>query len=410
MTTTIGQVELDRFLEVTREVFGEAEVQSGGGRAVLATPRGGAYPFVYTRDLAVAIGGLCELGATDTARDFCRFLLRVQAPNGSWVQRYDGEGNPAEAVVQEDATALAVWALLTYAKAANDLSLVEIAREPIDRAARYTAERTLNPYLYLVETTTSIHQTDVSAGYEIWNNCAHAAAFALCHRVYGGERYRRLALMIRRAIGQLLFLDGRFLRRIEPDGRPDPRADVTIMSPFYFGLWSPTERAVMNSADLVERNLWNVEIGGYVRYLPYSPAERTIPAGPWPHFTAWMAQYHYTIGNQDRAEAIVRWLFDGMSEGRLPETIVPATVIRRSAPERRAAARVDHASGRLLGPVGEWSDEQAHLDRLERLTQTQTLVAANVPFLWSHVETLRALKRGGYVEDWQAEPTARHPI
>ena len=43
----------------------------------------------------------------------------------------------------------------------------------------------------------------------------HAAAFALCHRVYGGERYRRLALMIRRAIGLLMVQDNRFLRRLD---------------------------------------------------------------------------------------------------------------------------------------------------------------------------------------------------
>ena len=130
-------------------------------------------------------------------------------------------------VVQEDATALAIWALLTYVKAAGDDTLVEVAREPIERATAYTVECTLNSYLYLVETTSSIHESDVSHGYEIWNNCAHAAAFALCHRVYGGERYRRLALMIRRAIGLLMVQDNRFLRRLDPHGYADPRPDVT---------------------------------------------------------------------------------------------------------------------------------------------------------------------------------------
>ena len=63
-------------------------------------------------------------------------------------------------------------------------------------------------------------------GYELWNNCAHAAAFALCHRVYGGEPYRRLALLIRRSIGLLMTAEGRFLRRLDPSGYPDPRPDV----------------------------------------------------------------------------------------------------------------------------------------------------------------------------------------
>jgi len=407
--TAIGDAELEHFLHVSRDVFRRASVASSRGRAILATPPGGKYPFIYTRDLAMAIGGLCELGALDTARDYCRFLLRVQGADGAWVQRYDPDGLPAEHVRQEDATALAVWAVLSYVKAAGDDTLVEVAREPIERAARYTLERTLNPYLYLVETTTSVHETEANSGYEIWNNCAHAAAFALCHRVYGGDRYRRLALMIRRAIGLLMVHENRFLRRLDPHGYPDPRPDVSLLAPFYFLLWSPNERTVVNSAELVERALWNVEIGGYIRYLPFSATERSVIPGPWPHFTAWMAQYHYTLGNQDRAEAIVRWLFDNTIEGELPETVMPASSIRRYADERRASIEtVGPADAASLAAVASSRDRLADdLDRIEQLGASQEVVAANVPYIWAHVETLRALKRGGYVERWEAEPSAR---
>jgi GH15 family glucan-1,4-alpha-glucosidase len=402
--TAIGQQELDRFLNVSRDVFREAGVASPRGRAVFATPPSGNYPYVYTRQLAVAIAGLCDLGAVDAARDYCRFLLRVQGQDGSWVQRYDAGGQPAEQVVQEDATALAVWALLSYVKAAGDDALVDVAREPIERATSYTIERSLNPYLYLIETTTSLHENEVSRGYEMWNNCAHAAAFALCHRVYGGERFRRLALMIRRSIGLLMVQENRFLRRLDERGYPDPRPDVSMMSPFFFGLWAPTERAVMNSAELIERTLWNVEIGGYVRYLPYSPVERSVIPGPWPHFTAWMAQYHYMIGNQDRAEAIVRWLFDNTVDGQLPETIMPAASIRRFAGEYRA--RLDADPPHVNPKEAVRSALRADIDRIERLSRHQEAVPANVPYVWAHVETLRALKRGGYVENWEAESTA----
>jgi GH15 family glucan-1,4-alpha-glucosidase len=406
--TTIAQEELEQFLQVSRDVFRRASVASARGRALLATPLTGKYPFVYTRDLAITIAALCELESLEVARDFCRFLLRAQSPDGSWVQRYDLEGRPANTVAQEDATALAIWALLTYVKAAGDDTLVEVAREPIERATTYTTECTLNSYLYLIETTSSIHETDVSRGYEIWNNCAHAAAFALCHRVYGGERYRRLALMIRRAIGLLMVQDNRFLRRLDANGYPDPRPDVTMMAPYYFSLWSPTERAVLNSAEVIERSLWNVEIGGYIRYLPYSPAERTSLPGPYPHFTAWMAQYHYAIGNQDRAEAIMRWLFDNATDSHLPEIVVPASSIRRFASELRV--NIDQVS-----PGGRTSRQAVDQTRTRRHAELESLVAesrgldvvpANVPYVWAHVETLRALRRGGYVGNWEVESSA----
>src|SRR3954447_18308881 len=407
--TTIAQEELDQFLQVSRDVFRRASAASPRGRALLATPPSGKYPYVYTRDLAVTIAALCELDSMDVARDFCRFLLRAQSPDGSWAQRYDFDGRPAHVASQEDATALAIWALLTYVKAAGDDTLVEVAREPIERATTYTVECTLNSYLYLVETTSSIHESDVSLGYEIWNNCAHAAAFALCHRVYGGERYRRLALMIRRAIGLLMVQDNRFLRRLDPNGYPDPRPDVTMMSPFYFALWSPTERAVLNSAEVIERSLWNVEIGGYIRHLPYSPAERLALPGPYPHFTAWMAQYHYSIGNQDRAEAILRWLFDNAVECLLPETVVPAASVRRFADEMRTSIDNLAQNGRVgrQSLAEQRARRHAELDTLVAESRGLDVVPANMPYVWAHVETLRALRRGGYVGRWEVEPSAR---
>jgi GH15 family glucan-1,4-alpha-glucosidase len=409
-STTIAEDELGRFLQVTRDVFRDASVSSPRGRAILATPPSGKYPCIYTRDLAITIAALCELDSLDAARDFCRFLLRVQNPDGSWVQRFDPMGRPSPVSVQEDATALAIWALLTFVKASGDDTLAEVAREPIERATTYTVERTLNSYLYLVETTSSIHESEVSRGYEIWSNCAHAAAFALCHRVYGGERYRRLALMIRRSIGLHMVQDNRFLRRLDSHGHQDLRPDVTIMSPYYFGLWSPTERAVLNSAEVIETSLWNVEIGGYIRYLPFSPSERLAVPGPYPHFTAWMAQYQYAIGNQDRAEAIMRWLFDNAVEGQMPEITAPASSIRRFAGEVRNTIDAMQPDGLRDGAMVQeiQTRRRAELDQMVRESRGHEVVPANLPYIWAHVETLRALKRGGYVERWELEPSARH--
>jgi GH15 family glucan-1,4-alpha-glucosidase len=406
--TTIAQDELEAFLQCTRDVFRRATAASPRGRALMATPPTGKYPYVYTRDLAVTITALCELDSLEVAREYCRFLLRAQSADGSWVQRYDADGRPAQTAPQEDATALAVWALLTYVKAANDETLVEVAREPIERATAYTVERTLNTYLYLVETTSSIHESPVSQGYEIWNNCAHAAAFALCHRVYGGEQYRRLALMIRRAIGLLMVQDNRFLRRLDPHGYPDPRPDVTMMAPFYFALWSPTERAVLNSAEVIERALWNVEIGGYIRHLPYAPAERLALPGPYPHFTAWMAQYHYGIGNQDRAEAIMRWLFDNGTDYLLPEVVVPVSSVRRFGDELRRGIDETARNTRMSLAAAEEIRVRRHqeLDELQAAARGNEILRANTPYVWAHVETLRALRRGGYVSRWEAEPSA----
>jgi GH15 family glucan-1,4-alpha-glucosidase len=202
--------------------------------------------------------------------------------------------------------------------------------------------------------------------------------------------------------------DNRFLRRLDPHGYPDSRPDVTMMAPFYFSLWSPTERAVLNSAEVIERALWNVEIGGYIRYLPYSPAERMALPGPYPHFTAWMAQYHYAIGNQDRAEAIMRWLFDNSSDHLLPENVVPVASVRRFASELRDGIDETARTSRMSLSAAEEIRTRRHaeLDGVISASRSNETLRPNTPYVWAHVETLRALRRGGYVGRWEVEPSA----
>ncbi|MBI4493026.1 MAG: hypothetical protein HY690_09555 [Chloroflexi bacterium] len=407
---SIERGEVDRFLDSTARVLRRASFSGRRGVGILATPPEGKYPLAYTRDLAATTSVLCDLGALETAQLCAQFLLNVQEPGGTWAECYDADGLPANGERHEDATALAVWAMLTFARASGDERFTDHAREAVERATQFTIERTLNPYLYLVETTASLHEASVSQGYELWNNCAYAAAFALAHRVYGGERYRRLALLIRRAIGLLMTQDSRFLRRLDPNGYPDPRPDVTLMAPYSFGLWAPTERTAMNSAELIERTLWNVEIGGYIRYLPYSAVERSVLPGPWPRYTAWMAQYHYDLGNKDRAEVILRWLFDNLQEGALPEVLIPAASAHRFLGEHRRAIR-ELRSTRPNGSNGvdELIRERvlADIEEIERVAVEREVIPSGAPHVWTHMETLRALKRGGYIERWEVQPVAK---
>lgn len=407
---SIEREEVDRFLEGSARVLRRATFSGPRGTGLYATPPQGKHPFAYTRDLAAAVVVLCDLAALEMAQPYAQFLLSVQEPSGAWAEAFDAQGRPTHSEQHEDATALAIWAVLTFARASGDERFIDRARDAVESAAQYTIERTLNPYIYLVETTASLHESPVSQGYDLWNNCAHAAAFALAHKVYGGERYRRLALLIRRAIGLLMTQDSRFLRRLDPSGYPDPRPDIALVAPYYFGLWAPSERTVVNSAELIERTLWNVEIGGYIRFLPYSSLERSVLPGPWPRYTAWMAQYHYDLGNKDRAEAILRWLFDNLEVGALPEVLIPAASAHRYLSERRLAMRD------LLSPRHSTNNEAdelargralADLEQIERLAVERQVIPTGAPDVWSHVETLRALKRGGYIERWEVQPAAR---
>ncbi|MCC7107262.1 MAG: hypothetical protein IT307_19175 [Chloroflexi bacterium] len=397
--STLSTQEIDHFLSQSRQILASATFSPPHGLGILASPPGGTYPYVHTRELAVVITTLTELSDFQAARPYCRFLLAIQSPTGSWAARYDSDGAEVPGQLEPDATAMALWALMNYVRGSGDDPLADQIRESVEEAVGFIRSRTLNPYLYLVETPISGQGDQGSGGYDLWNNCAHAAAFALCHKVYGGERYRRLALLIRRAIGQNVTSEGRFLRRLDPRGYPDPRSDVTQIAPYYFGLWAPSERMVMNSADQIERTLWNVEIGGYIRQLPYSRAERHGLPGPSPYLTAWMAQYHYDLGNKDRAEAIMRWLLDNTDDGKLAETLVPLASAQRFAAEQRRALQ-DPAAMRNLTEV-QRERLLADLDRAAGLIEEHEVIPCGMPYVWSHVETLRALRKGGYLDNWE---------
>jgi len=403
--STLDQPALQSFLEASSLLALECLISTKHGLGLLATPTDGKYPFIYTRQHALAAVILAELGDHETALELCRFLLRSQSQSGSWVSRYDRSGSESHDSTEPDTTALAVWAILSVIRLSNDDAFGETAREHVEEALRWCVDRALNPYLYLMESPPAEHGGD--GEFDLWNNCAHAAAFAQCHRVYGGDRNRRVALHMRRAIAQHLTQDHRFLRGLTAGGFPDPRADISMMAPYYFGLWSPTERTVINSVDVIEKSLWNVEIGGFTRMLPFSARLRRRPPGPMPHVSAWMARFHYEVGNTDRGEGILRWLIDATADGSLAEIRVPrSTAVRYTRECRRALISSDSAtSGDLTARRANLelarARKLADLDAIDSAVQHSDVADSGRRFIWAHFETLHALKRGGYLERWR---------
>lgn len=396
-TGALQEAELRSFLANSRMVLARCAVQTRTGLCLLPRPDGETRVTIDTRLLCAAVVALTELADHASARSICSYVLSLQRPTGAWDAHYDRDGRAG--IVAEDVTAFVLWALMTYIRASGDDALAEQAREQVEEAVRFTRACTLNPYLNLIETTTSLHGGTAGEGYDLWTNCAHAAAFALCHRVYGGAGFRRPALHIRRAIGLLMTFEGRFLRRLDPGGYPDPRADISLVAPHYFGLWAPTERMVMNSADLIERTLWNVEFGGYIRYLPFSAEERQGMFGPSPRFAAWMADYHYELGNKDRAEAIMRWIFDGASQAELADVLVPSATATRYLRELR---RPNGNGKQPQVPLdGQRERLLADLEGSDRPIEESGVIPTGAPSVWAHLETLRALRRGGYLDRWR---------
>jgi hypothetical protein len=119
-----------------------------------------------------------------------------------------------------------------------------------------------------------------------------------------------------------------------------------------------------------------------------------------------MARYQYDVGNTDRGEGILRWLMDSSVDGRLAEIRVPrASAVRYTNECRRALVGQDSAmSGELSARRAslELSRERklADLDAIDTEIQRSEVADSGRPFVWAHLETLHALKRGGYLDHW----------
>ena len=102
--STLDQPALQCFLEQSSRVIRQCLVSTEHGLGLLASPLDGKYPFVYTRQHALAAVILAELGDFESARELCKFLINSQSRSGFWVPRYDSHGRESHDRIDPDVT------------------------------------------------------------------------------------------------------------------------------------------------------------------------------------------------------------------------------------------------------------------------------------------------------------------
>lgn len=289
------------------------------GLAVFPNKPEGKYSYIYTRDQSLLAKTLQELGDSSLADECCQFIANTQGEDGGWVQRYTVDGRRAHEVEQEDNTALASIALISSTHA-------DEYRDAVSRAANKLISN-IHPTLFLASTTTSIHETPVNSGFEIWNTCAHWKALSVAGEYLGSERTKTIADRVKSGLMKHLFYEGRFLRRLKPNGEPDFRADITMLSPHYFEMFDDLEDDILSkSVKLIEKHL-AYPSGGYTRYQIFEiDDEMTDFPGAWPMYSCWLAEYYLSIGEKDKYEEIVKWIEDVSEDGFLPEMVIDRDV------------------------------------------------------------------------------------
>ena len=301
------------------------------------------YSYMWPRDGALVAYALDLAGQPEVTRNFYLFCKDVMLPEGCLLHKYnpdkslgsswhpwaDAEGH-AQLPIQEDETALVIWALWEHYQRYKDVEFIRPLYSPLIRRAGefmvgYREKHTGLPDASydLWEERHGIHTFTVAA---VWAGLRAAAKFA---ETFGdekrGERFRQAMAEIKEAAIKHLWDEERqrFVRRITVDRKTgeidaDLNIDSSLYGVFQFGMFDADDPMVVSTMTQIEQRLWcRTDIGGVARYEndyyhQISQDTTNVPGNPWIICTLWLAEWYIakakTLTELSKALEILDWV------------------------------------------------------------------------------------------------------
>lgn len=342
------------------------------------------YSYVWPRDGALVSSALLHAGHAGGPERFLAFCARVVSPNGYLRHKYNPDGSLAstwhgyvhngQAVlpIQEDETALVIWALGEY---------FELYRR-IEETAPFYRGLVTRPADFLLSHVD--HNTGLPLpSYDLWEERWGVHAFTVAAVIVGlraasrlatefGEtersgRYLAAAERMLEGARAVLWNEGeqRFARMATPGPSGytlDMTADASIFGLVLLGALAADDPQAVSTMQQLESRLWvQTDIGGMARYENdyYHQVEKKdttrVPGNPWFICTMWLARYR-------------------LQQARTQEDLAPGLKLLEWAAERA------FPSGTMA--------EQLHPYTGEPLSVS--------PLTWSHAEYVRTVQE--YIE------------
>ncbi|RMD46327.1 MAG: glycoside hydrolase family 15 protein, partial [Aquificota bacterium] len=311
------------------------------------------YSYMWPRDGAFTAIALDRAGYTNITKNFFRFcaehitdegfMLHKYSPDGSagssWHPWCDENGN-YQLPIQEDETALVIWALYNHYKESKDIEFVD---EMYNRLVRPAAEFMVS---YRDEETGLPKES-----YDLWEERRGILTYT-CSTVYAGlyaasnladltgnheeaQKYRNAANEVRKAMVKHLYDEetGRFVRMIHKYKDGTWIKDTTVESSLALipelGVLPENDYRVINTMKAIGKHLWvNTDIGGIARYQGdyYHRVDEKLPGNPWIVTTLWMANWYIDIEEFENAIEILNWVLKRkLQAGLLAEQYNPYT-------------------------------------------------------------------------------------
>ncbi|MFA6972638.1 MAG: glycoside hydrolase family 15 protein, partial [Gallionella sp.] len=275
------------------------------------------------------------------------FLMHKYNPDGSVGSSWHPwlEGDEMLFPIQEDETALVIWAIWNHYLIHRDIEAIRPFFNPfVEHAANFLLgfrdDKTglpLPSYDLWEERRGIFSYTTATV---IGGLKAAASLATLFQEDERARTYLTAALEITAAMDRHLFCPrtGRYARGILfKDGRQilDTTVDASLLGLVIFGGYDPLDERVAKTALAVEQYLWiKTGSGGLARYEgdEYQRAvyRDGVPGNPWIVCTLWLAQYRIAaarnIQSLERALPLLMWVAEkALPSGVLPEQVHPET-------------------------------------------------------------------------------------
>lgn len=325
---------------------------------IMATNRDN-YSYLWPRDGALVAHALERAGYPEVSRPFYFFCRKIITPEGFFWPKYNADGSVGsnwhpwiragqlQLPVQEDETALVLWALGNYYRQFRDFELIKDLYPGLIKPAAGFLTRYRDPSTGLPldsydlwEERRGVFTFTVAAVY------AGLAAAADCAALVGdsanASQWREAARQVRAGMLKYLYSYelGRFIRGISYNRPEEPEKDFALESSLYgvfaFGALPAAHPRVAGTMRAIREGLQvQTEIGGIARYsgdyyFRRSADIQKVPGNPWFICTLWLAEWYAEAARDPDGLAPARLLLDWAARhqsagGMLAEQLHPYT-------------------------------------------------------------------------------------
>jgi oligosaccharide amylase len=319
------------------------------------------YSYMWPRDGALVAAAVTKAGYQGMVKNFYRRCSEILSKEGYLPHKFNPDGsigsswhpfvgadNQVQLPIQEDETALVLWAFWEHYQVTGDIEFAQSLYRSLVRPAAKFLLKYFDDELNLP-----------IPSYDLWEERRGVFAFT-CSAVYGGlmaahnfallfgddersERYKLGAEKVKEGIetylydhSQKRFIRGIYLNRNSREITSDYTVESSLFGLFALGVFLPNDPRIEQTMKSIEKELAvKTEIGGIARYFNDYYFQQThdierVPGNPWIICTLWIAKWKILKAEKkeelEEARKMIDWVVNhSLKSGLLPEQMHPFT-------------------------------------------------------------------------------------